>query len=159
MDEVSCDVSALRLVKPAGTPPPVRSGPAGGAMPPEDSAWDAAAQYEVPFKAGDTMLEIAYEGDMARLYADGRLVQDDFWKGRPLRYALRRLPKGTKRLVLKVMPRGAGWEDKVYVDRARDGSSADVSSCAARFRPGRLFLSVNCDCCNKRGLRRSATQQ
>ena len=116
MDEVSCDVSALRLVKPAGTPPPVRSGPAGGAMPPEDSAWDAAAEYEVPFKAGDTMLEIAYEGDMARLYADGRLVQDDFWKGRPLRYALRPLPKGTKRLVLKVLPRGAGWEDKVYVD-------------------------------------------
>ena len=53
---------------------------------------------------------------MARLYADGRLVQDDFWKGLPIRYALRRLPKGTKRLVLKVLPRGAGWEDKVYVD-------------------------------------------
>ena len=62
------------------------------------------------------MLEIGYEGDMARLYADGVLVQDDFWKGLPIRYALRRLPKGTKRLVLKVLPRGAGWEDKVYVD-------------------------------------------
>ena len=115
-ENLVCDVSALRLVKPAGTPPPVRIGPAGVAMPPDESAWEAAAAYEVPVKPGANMLEIGYEGDMARLYADGRLVQDDFWKGRPLRYALRRLPKGTKRLVLKVLPRGAGWEDKVYVD-------------------------------------------
>ena len=106
----------LKLLKPAGTPPPVAIGPGGVAMTPDESAWDAAAEYEVPFKAGDTMLEIAYEGDMARLYADGRLVQDDFWKGVPVRYALRRLPQGTKRLVLKVFPRGAGWEDKIYID-------------------------------------------
>ena len=109
-------VESLKVLKPAGTPPPVAVGPNGVAMPPEESAWDAAAEYEVPFKPGDTMLEIGYEGDMARLYADGVLVQDDFWKGLPIRYALRRLPKGTKRLVLKVLPRGAGWEDKVYVD-------------------------------------------
>ena len=114
-------IADLTLLKPAGTPPPVAVGPNGVAMPPEESAWDAAAEYEVPFKTGDTMLEITYDGDMARLYADGKLVQDDFWKGLPIRYALRRLPKGTKRLVLKVLPRGAGWEDKVYVDRARAG--------------------------------------
>ena len=111
----------LTLLKPASTPPPVATGPAGVAMMPDESAWDAAAEYEVPFRSGDTMLEIAYDGDIARLYADGKLVQDDFWKGLPIRYALRRLPKGTKRLVLKVLPRGAGWEDKVYVDRARAG--------------------------------------
>ena len=115
----------LKLLKPAGTPPPVAVGPNGVAMPPEEGAWAAAAEYEVPFKTGDMMLEIAYDGDMARLYADGVLVQDDFWKGIPIRYALRRLPKGTKRLVLKVLPRGAGWENKVYIDRARAGSSAD----------------------------------
>ena len=76
----------------------------------------AAAEYEVPLTPGDIVLEIEYEGDMARLYADGVLVQDDFWKGLPIRYALRRLPKGTKRLVLKVLPRGAGWEEKIYID-------------------------------------------
>ena len=124
-ENLVCDVSALRLVKPAGTPPPVRIGPAGVAMPPDESAWEAAAAYEVPVKPGANMLEIGYEGDMARLYADGVLVQDDFWKGLPIRYALRRLPKGTKRLVLKVLPRGAGWENKIYIDRARAGSSAD----------------------------------
>ena len=113
-----CRLSAtdLTLLKPAGTPPPVAVGPNGVAMPPEESAWDAAAEYEVPFKTSDMMLEIAYVGDMARLYADGVLVQDDFWKGLPIRYALRRLPKGTKRLVLKVLPRVAGWEEKLYID-------------------------------------------
>ena len=134
----------LTLLKSAGTPPSVAIGPNGVATMPEESAWDAAAEYEVPFRAGDTMLEIAYDGDMARLYADGVLVQDDFWKGLPIRYALRRLPKGTKRLVLKVLPRGAGWEDKVYVDRARAGSSADdIARYAASELAERLGGEVN----------------
>ena len=113
----------LRLVKSAGEAPPVTKGVNGVAQPPDESAWAAAAEYEVVLPnqatrhANDrTLLSFPYEGDMARLYADGVLVQDDFWKGLPIRYALRRLPKGTKRLVLKVLPRGAGWEDKVYVD-------------------------------------------
>ena len=117
-ENLVCDVSALRLVKPAGTPPPVAIGPNGVAMPPEESAWNAAAEYEVPFKPGDAILEIAYEGDMARLYADGKLVQDDFWKGRPIRYALRRLPAGTKGLVLKVLPWAEDAKRHIFVDKA-----------------------------------------
>ncbi len=78
-----------------------------------------AAEYEVPVKAGADMLEIGYEGDMARLYADGKLVQDDFWKGRPIRYALRRLPKGTKHLVLKVLPWGEGVKQSIFIDGQR----------------------------------------
>jgi hypothetical protein len=113
-ENLVCDVSALRLVKPAGTPPPVAIGPNGVAMPPEEGAWNAAAEYEVPFKPGDAILEISYEGDMARLYADGKLVQDDFWKGRPIRYALRRLPAGTKSLVLKVLPWPEGAREKIF---------------------------------------------
>lgn len=112
-------VSGLKLIKPAGTPPPVAIGAAGVAAMPEESAWDAAAEYEVPFTAEAGMIEIAYEGDMARLYADGRLVQDDFWKGCPIRYALRRLPQGTKRLTLKVLPWGEGAEKLIFVDGAQ----------------------------------------
>ena len=85
---------------------------------PDESAWDAAAEYEVPFAPGDNMLEISYEGDMARLYADGKLVQDDFWKGLPIRYALRRLPSGTKSLTLKVLPWGEGASEKIFIDRS-----------------------------------------
>ena len=87
-------------------------------MPPEESAWGAAAEYEVPFKPGDAVLEISYEGDMARLYADGKLVQDDFWKGRPIRYALRRLPPGTKSLVLKILPWAEDAKRHIFVDKA-----------------------------------------
>ena len=112
-------LSDLKLVKPAGTPPPVALGPAGAAMMPEERAWDMAAEYEVPFKPEANMLEIAYAGDMARLYADGRLVQDDFWKGRPIRYALRRLPRGTKRLTLKVLPWGEGAKEKIFIDSVK----------------------------------------
>ena len=106
----------LKCLKGAGTPPPVAIGPNGVAMPPEEGAWNAAAEYEVPFECGDAILEIAYEGDMARLYADGKLVQDDFWKGRPIRYALRRLPPGTKSLVLKVLPWASDAKSHIFID-------------------------------------------
>ena len=118
----------LKLLKPASIPPPVAIGPAGVAVMPEEGAWDAAAEYEVPFKTGADIIEIAYDGDMARLYADGRLVQDDFWKGRPIRYALSRLPKGTKRLTLKVLPWGEGAEKLIFVDGAQPHPSKAVRS-------------------------------
>ena len=108
----------LKCLKGAGTPPPVAIGPNGVAMPPEDGAWNAAAEYEVPFECGDAILEISYEGDMARLYADGKLVQDDFWKGRPIRYALRRLPPGTKSLVLKVLPWSSDAKSHIFIDKS-----------------------------------------
>ena len=108
----------LKCLKPAGTPPPVAIGPNGVAMPPEEGAWNAAAEYEVPFECGDAILEISYEGDMARLYADGRLVQDDFWKGRPIRYAVRRLPAGTKGLVLKILPWASDAKSHIFIDKS-----------------------------------------
>ncbi len=111
-----CD---LKLLKPAGTPPPVAIGAAGVATMPDESAWDAAAEYEVPFAPGDNMLEISYEGDMARLYADGKLVQDDFWKELAIRYALRRLPSGTKSLTLKVLPWGEGASERIFIDHSK----------------------------------------
>ena len=119
-------IGDLKLLRPAGTPPPVAIGPAGVAVMPEESAWGAAAEYEVPFKAGDGKIAIAYDGDMARLYADGRLVQDDFWKGLPIRYALRRLPQGTKRMTLKVLPWGEGAEKLIFVDGAQPHPASAV---------------------------------
>ena len=71
--------------------------------------------YQV--KLGD-VIEIAYDGDMARLYADGKLAQDDFWKGRPIRYALRRLPAGTKGLVLKILPWASDAKSHIFIDKS-----------------------------------------
>ncbi len=34
--------------------------------------------------ADDLFLKVCYKGDVARLYADGQLVQDNFWNGKPM---------------------------------------------------------------------------
>ena len=39
----------------------------------------------------NVFLRITYIGDIARVYADGKLVADDFYKGTPWQVALRQL--------------------------------------------------------------------
>ena len=41
---------------------------------------------------------------MARLYADGRLIDDNFYNGRSFQYALWRLPKECRQLKLRILP-------------------------------------------------------
>ncbi len=41
---------------------------------------------------------------MARLYADGKLIDDNFYNGRLFCYGLWRLPEGTKSLQLRILP-------------------------------------------------------
>ena len=50
------------------------------------------------------MLFVTYRGDCARLYADGRLVADNFYYGRPFFYGLWRLPAGVTQLELRILP-------------------------------------------------------
>ena len=61
-------------------------GGAGVAEQPVASDFDAAAAWSLPIPAldqpDDWFLEIDYDGDVARVYADGRLVEDNFWNGR-----------------------------------------------------------------------------
>jgi len=53
----------------------------------------------------DTLLRIHFVGDMARLYAGGKLVADKFYNGQPFDFALRRLPPDQlDTLELRVMP-------------------------------------------------------
>ena len=113
----------LKLMKPAGEAPAVTKGKAGVAQMPDESAWNQAAEYAVvlptpTIKQSDnrTILLFPYDGDMARLYIDGKLVQDDFWKGTPLKYPLRRIPAEAKSIVLKVLPWGAGAKELIYID-------------------------------------------
>ena len=111
------DVKDLTCLKKATTAPKLEMSSSNIAMCPPESAWEAAAEYEIPVTFGDTILEVSYDGDMARLYADGKLIQDDFWKGLPLRYALRRLPAGTKHLTFKVLPWGEDVKENIFIDR------------------------------------------
>ena len=76
---------------------------------PTDADFDQAAVYQinVPEEARQgfhRLLSIDYRGDVARLYADGQLIQDNFYNGRPMLYGLWRLPAGTKQLELRILP-------------------------------------------------------
>ena len=55
---------------------------------------------------------------MARLYADGRLVADNFYYGRPFLFGLWRLPRGTKELELRILP--LQKDMPVYLPREAD---------------------------------------
>jgi len=54
----------------------------------------------------NVLLRITYLGDVARVYADGKLATDDFYKGTPFEIGLPRLPAadGEQNLRLQILP-------------------------------------------------------
>ena len=111
--------------KEAGVPRPIVKGRAKVAEAPSEADWQQAAVYSIlvppaAFLAPRTssLLEITYRGDCARLYADGRLVADNFYYGRPFVYGLWRLPEGTKQLTLHILPLQP--DAPVYLPREAD---------------------------------------
>ena len=103
-----------KLIKAASTPRTVGLGKQKVAEQPSDADFDKAAVYELslsPSKktpAADLFVEIHYSGDCARLYADGRLVQDNFWNGKPMLARMSDLlsPDGKKarKIELRILP-------------------------------------------------------
>ena len=74
---------------------------------PVDEDFEQAAVYTIDLPEIDRtglLLNIDYRGDVARLYADGKLIDDNFYYGRPFQYALWRLPQGCKQLELRILP-------------------------------------------------------
>ena len=72
---------------------------------PTDEDFEAAAVYTIELpKERSGLLTINYQGDCARLYADGRLVADNFYNGRPFLMGLWRLPADCARLELRILP-------------------------------------------------------
>ena len=95
---------------------------------PQDDDFARAAVYkiELPSSIGSfshPILAIDYQGDCARLYADGKLVGDNFYYGRPFLYGLWRLPKGAKELELRILPLQQGAP--VYLPREADKTSGE----------------------------------
>lgn len=92
---------------------------------PTDADFENAAVYriKVPAEAGAEarqLLNIEYQGDCARLYANGKLVADNFYNGRPMLYGLWRLPKGCTELELRILP--IQKDMPVYFPREADTS-------------------------------------
>jgi hypothetical protein len=75
----------------------------------DESVWTDAAVWRIAVPAAwrqrDSLLRIHFVGDVARLYAGGKLVADKFYNGQPFDFALRRLPpEQFDTLELQVMP-------------------------------------------------------
>lgn len=75
---------------------------------PSEEDWQQAAVYQIQLSPGadgeKALLSINYRGDCARLYADGQLIADNFYYGRPFLFGLWRLPAGTSVLELRILP-------------------------------------------------------
>ena len=107
-EDVAFSTSFTKL-KEAGAPRTITIGVNKAAEEPTDADFEQAAVYQinVPEEARQgfhRLLSIDYRGDVARLYADGQLIQDNFYNGRPMLYGLWRLPAGTKQLELRILP-------------------------------------------------------
>lgn len=98
----------LTKVREAGAPRQIKMGAMKVAEQPSDADFDAAAVYTIdlpePRLRKGRLLQIDYRGDVARLYADGKLVADNFYNGRPFLLGLWRLPADCKQLELRILP-------------------------------------------------------
>jgi hypothetical protein len=85
-------------------------------MAPEDVEFENAAVWTIHVRGltwspqlADALLRIDYQGDVARVYQDGKLVDDNFWNGLPWELGLREISRvhtGWERqdLQLRVLP-------------------------------------------------------
>ena len=104
----------LRKTSDPGVDPPPRMGKemmgATVALAPEDSDFDAAASWKIQVpcvepSAARVLLRITYKGDVARLYANGKLLTDNFYNGAPWIVGLDRIPcRDWEHLELKILP-------------------------------------------------------
>ena len=108
MEEIAV---SFNKVKEAGTPRTITIGVNKVAEEPVDADFENAAVYTIDlpqdsslFTPNSSLLTINYQGDVARLYADGKLIDDNFYNGRPFQYALWRLPKDCHQLELRILP-------------------------------------------------------
>ena len=94
--------------KDAGTPRTITIGVQRVAEEPVDADFEQAAVYRITLPT-DTllrqgMMQIDYRGDVARLYANGKLIGDNFYNGRPFLMGLWRLPADVRELELRILP-------------------------------------------------------
>ena len=123
------DVVQFAKVKEAGTLRTVKKGKAKVAEAPSEQDWQQAAVYKIqltsdllPFTSA--LLSITYRGDCARLYADGKLVADNFYYGRAFLYGLWRLPKDCTELELRILPLQP--DAPIYLPREVDRTAGEA---------------------------------
>ena len=120
----------FKKVQKAGPLRNIIKGRAKVAEAPSEDDWLQAAIYQITlpndsslFTLHSTLLSVNYRGDCARLYADGRLVADNFYYGRPFQYGLWRLPAHVSKLELRVLPLQPNA--LIYLPREADKESGE----------------------------------
>ncbi|MGC2769860.1 MAG: hypothetical protein WB607_30495, partial [Candidatus Acidiferrum sp.] len=101
----------IEQIKDAAPRPPARMGKEVVQVP-EAAVFEGAAQWalDVPTinspAVHNLFLRISYEGDIARLYADGKLINDDFYKGTPFEIGMQRvnLVNQNAKFELQILP-------------------------------------------------------
>ena len=105
--DIAINVPVFNKIKEAGPFRTITIGVNKVAEEPTDEDFDEAAVYTVNLPETSregNLLNIDYRGDVARLYVDGKLVDDNFYNGRPFQYALWRLPEGCTQLEIRILP-------------------------------------------------------
>ena len=122
--------AALQFIKvrEAGLLRTIKKGRAKVAEAPSEADWQQAAVYHISLTSTPSlltsMLSISYRGDCARLYANGRLVADNFYYGRPFFYGLWRLPKDCTELELRILPLQP--DAPIYLPREADRTAGET---------------------------------
>ena len=98
--------SKIKKVKDAGVPRIVPMGTQKVAAMPTNEDFENATIWNLDIKGlqtgTDSFLKIDYAGDCARVYADGKLVMDNFWNGKPM--LVRMSDLAGKRVELRILP-------------------------------------------------------
>jgi hypothetical protein len=110
--------ATVRQLAEAGAIPLPRMGKEV-AMPPVDADFSRAARWSIQVDASaaanHAMLRIAYEGDVARLYAGGKLLTDDFYHGAPLELGLWRVHPDALKQGLELQVLGLRKDAPIYL--------------------------------------------
>lgn len=95
-------------LREAGALRTITTGVAKVAESPVDADFETAAIYRISLPtdsiARQGLMHIHYRGDVARLYANGKLIADNFYNGRPFLMGLWRLPADVTELELRILP-------------------------------------------------------
>ena len=96
----------IKKVKDAAAPRIVPMGTQKVAAMPTNEDFENAAVWNLNIKGlptgSDAFLKIDYAGDCARVYADGKLVMDNFWNGKPM--LVRMSDLAGKNVELRILP-------------------------------------------------------
>lgn len=110
-------------VREAGELRTITIGINGVAEQPCGADFENAAVYTIDIPSNEGLLDIEYKGDVARLYADGKLVDDNFYNGRHFHYGLWRLPEGCTSLELLILP--IQDESPIYYPQEADATPGE----------------------------------